>query len=71
MKIGQLSLSSSERNEEDILSHYKPQWDSGCFFSVRLTDWKEFTSIILHSGDKKETLDTYILEEKTEQKTQE
>lgn len=71
MKTGQLHLSSSEGNEEHILSHYKPLWDSACFFYMRLTDWKEFTYIILQSGDLKETLDTYIIEEMIEQKTQE
>lgn len=64
MKTGQLCLSSSERNEEHVLSHYKPLWDSACLFHMRLTDWKEFTYITLHSEDKKETLDTYIVERK-------
>lgn len=71
MKTGQLFLSSSEGNEEHVLSHHKPLWDSACFFNMRLTDWKEFTYITLHSGDKKETLDTYIREERIEQKIQE
>lgn len=71
MKTGQLNLSSSEWNEEHILSHYEPLWDSACFFYMRLIDWKEFTYIIPHSGVKKETrLGIYIIEERIEQKTQ-